>query len=83
MRLTDALAIRPVLKRLDNLTTQLARLADAYEQDLAQRDIYVRPPQAGGRRKGGHNANWICRVFRPQAGGDWSGCLRRTVAHED
>jgi hypothetical protein len=46
MRLTDALAIRPVLKRLDNLTTQLARLADAYEQDLAQRDIYVRPPQA-------------------------------------
>jgi hypothetical protein len=49
MKLTDlarALAIRPVLRRLDALTTQLARLADAYEQDLAQRGIYVRPPQA-------------------------------------
>jgi hypothetical protein len=49
MSLTDlarALTIRPVLKRLDALTAQIKRLADAYEESLAQQGLHMHPPKA-------------------------------------
>lgn len=37
---------RPTVKVLRDIAAQLARLADAYEIDLAERGIFVRPPVA-------------------------------------
>lgn len=46
MSLGDKLITPLIVRSLDKLTTQVTRLADLYESDLADRGLFVRPPKA-------------------------------------
>lgn len=45
MKLLDALAARPVLKRLDRLAKAVERLSGLYEADLLDRGVALQPPE--------------------------------------
>lgn len=40
------LRLRPVIKELREIRLELARLADCWELEVAERNIHVRPPKA-------------------------------------